>query len=112
RSHSSPPSQTPPFRLPAQTARSDCPFRLPVQTARSDCPFRLADEPRLPTRAAPSSQISSVQIGFEEVFAQRREDVYQHDLFIEHCRAVPAPGRKVKHVACLRDPLFVSDDET
>ena len=53
---------------------------------------------------------------FEEILSQRREDVYQHDLFVEHCRAVPATGRKVQNVARLRDPFLavplVPNDET
>src|SRR5262245_66329242 len=59
-----------------------------------------------------TSQIPPVQTGgVKEVLAQRRENVYQHDFLIEHGRAVPAPGRKMEHVARLRDPLFASDDE-
>src|SRR5262249_17188410 len=61
---------------------------------------------------AETSQIPPVQTGwFKEVLAQRREYVYQHDFLIEYGRAVPAPGRKMEHVARLRDPLFASDGE-
>src|SRR5262249_51080236 len=64
-------------------------------------------------RYTETSQIPPVQTGwFNEVVAQRREYVYQHDSLIEHGRAVPAPGRKREHVARLRDPLFASDGET
>src|SRR5215813_14817123 len=63
-------------------------------------------------RYTETSQIPPVQTGwFNEVLAQRREYVDQHDFLVEHGRAVPAPGRKMEHVARLRDPLFVSDDE-
>jgi|SRR6266404_1538229 len=48
----------------------------------------------------------------EEVFSQRRENINQHNLFIKHSGAMPAPRRKMQHVARLRHSLLIADDET
>ena len=48
----------------------------------------------------------------QEVFSHRREDIDQNHFFIQHRRAVPAPRRKVEHVAGVRDPLVTADGET
>jgi len=48
---------------------------------------------------------------FEKVLSQRRENINQHDLFIQHSRAVPAAWRKVQNVAGLSNSLLVAYNE-
>jgi hypothetical protein len=45
----------------------------------------------------------------QEIFPNRREDVYQNHLLVKHCRPMPGAGRKVEHVTGRRDTLFVAN---
>src|SRR5258707_1496201 len=48
----------------------------------------------------------------EEIFADRREDVDQHDFLVEHRRAVADVRRKVQDVAGHRDARLAADRES
>src|SRR5947209_16266012 len=63
----------------------------------------------LPQRLIPTRAVGRWRV--EEVFAYRREDVYEDDLLFKHRRAVPTAGRKVEHVPGLGDALLVADCE-
>src|SRR5947209_20181442 len=66
--------------------------------------FILPTSSLLPTRAVG-------RLRCEEVFAYRREDVYEDDLLVEHRRAVPTAGREVEHVSGHGDALLAADGE-
>jgi hypothetical protein len=48
---------------------------------------------------------------FEKVLSQRRENIDQHNLFIQHSRAMPAAGREVQHIARLSNSFLVAYNE-
>ena len=45
----------------------------------------------------------------QKVGSYRREDVHENYFLIQHGRSMPRSGWKVKHVASLSDPLFVTN---